>query len=164
MTLHLVVTTLCIRNCKYCCNNNYNLQNLEYASDDDFINADMLCLTGGEPFLYANPCNLAKRYRRTYPNLKFITVYSNAVELRAYLSQGGTIHDIDGINISVKNLDDVEALKVLYYTPQIRLLPMNRIYDFTGKVPESFSFGEVINREWQENFVPAPDCVFKRGN
>ena len=164
MTLHLVVTSLCIRNCKYCCNNNYNLQTLEYASEDDFINADMLCLTGGEPFLYSNPCNLAKRYRRTYPNLKFITVYSSAVELLSYLSQGGTIHDIDGINISVKNLDDVEALKVLYYTPQISLLPMNRIYDFTGKVRESFSFGEVIKREWQKDFVPAPDCLFKRGN
>ena len=164
MTLHLVVTTLCIRNCKYCCNNNYDLQNLEYASDDDFINADMLCLTGGEPFLYANPCNLAKRYRRTYPNLKSIVVYTNAKELLYYLNHGGKIHDIDGVNISVKDLDDIESLKVLYFTDQIRQLPMNLIYDFTGKIPSNFVFGKMIKREWQENFVPAPDCVFKRGN
>lgn len=164
MTLHLVVTTLCIRNCKYCCNNNYNLQNLEYASDDDFINADMLCLTGGEPFLYANPCNLAKRYRRTYPNLKSIVVYTNAKELQHYLNHGGEIHDIDGVNISVKDLGDVESLKVLYFTDQIRQLPMNLIYDFTGKVDNSYAFGKIIKREWQENFVPALDCVFKRGN
>ncbi len=164
MTLHLVVTALCDRHCRYCCNNKYDIQNLQYASDDDFCSADMLCLTGGEPFVYSNPCNLAKIYRNAYPNIKFITVYSNAVELLNYLRQGGTIHDIDGINIAVKNLTDVEALKVLYYNSQIRLLPMNRIYDFTGKVEESFSFGEVINRPWQKDFIPAPDCLFRRGN
>ncbi len=164
MTLHLVVTTLCDRHCKYCCNNKYDIQNLEYATDDDFRKADMLCLTGGEPFVYANPCNLAKRYRTTYPNLKSIVVYTNAKELLLYLRHGGKIHDIDGVNISVKDLDDVESLRTLYFYDQIKQLPMNRIYDFTGRVPSSFIFGEMINREWQEDFVPAPDCMFKRGN
>ena len=162
MTLHLVVTTLCDRHCKYCCNNKYDIQNLEYATDDDFRAADMLCLTGGEPFVYANPCNLAKRYRKTYPNLKSIVVYTNARELWHYLYyDGGKIHDIDGLNISCKNKSDVDYLKLIFNNPDVINLPMNMVYDFTGLVE---SGSKVIKREWQENFVPAPDCLFKRGN
>ena len=51
LTLHLVVTSLCDRNCYYCCNKEYDIHNLEYVTDDDLKKCDLLCLTGGEPFI-----------------------------------------------------------------------------------------------------------------
>jgi organic radical activating enzyme len=62
-TLHLVVTTLCDRNCAWCCNRQYDIKNLEYVTEADLRWAEMLCLTGGEPFEYANPC---RRFRCGY--------------------------------------------------------------------------------------------------
>lgn len=165
-TLHLVVTNLCDRNCKYCCNKKYDIPQLPYATDENFKWADMLCLTGGEPFEYANPCNLAKKYRKQYKNLKAIIVYTNAKELADYLDNGGTIHDIDGVNISVKDIDDLTAfLNPIICTPEIQALRMNRIYDFTGKIsPIDFPDFNIILREWQKDFIPAKNCLFMRGN
>jgi hypothetical protein len=31
------------------------------------------------------------------------------------------------------------------------------------KYPEEKEKFEIIRREWQENFIPAPDCIFRRG-
>ena len=167
-TLHLVVTSLCDRNCQWCCNKQYDIKNLQYASDEDFRWAEMLCLTGGEPFAYSNPCNLAGFYKHKYDNIKHVIVYSNSLELAEYLFNGGRIRFIDGVNVSIKSDDDLGCLRAVI--PHIHSLPMNRIYDFTGRakeVLEAMGVGnrfEVINREWQKNFVPAENCRFKRGN
>lgn len=169
-TLHLVVTSLCDRKCQWCCNKQYDIKNLQYATDEDFRWAEMLCLTGGEPFEYANPCQIARHYNNTYKNIKYIVVYSNAYELSEYLFDNGPLFNIHGINVSVKNDDDLSRLRVVI--PHIYSLPMNRIYDFTGRAEEEllamgcekpFPF-ELINREWQKNFVPAENCRFRRGN
>ena len=119
-TLHLVITNLCDRTCKHCCNKLYDTPNMAYATDEDFEKSDILCLTGGEPFVYANPCNLAKRYRADYPHLSTILVYTNAKELYEYLCDGGRLHDIDGLNISCKTTKDAE----IFNTWQ---LPMNTL-------------------------------------
>lgn len=174
--LHLVVTSLCDRSCRWCCNKQYDIKNLEYATDEDFRWAKRLYLTGGEPFAYTNPCNLAKYYKLRYRNIEHVIVYSNAFELSEYLHSGGKIHAIDGINVSVKDDNDLAYLQSV--VTNIYYLPMNRIYDFTGKAKDELAsimeegWGnlscsrpfEIINRQWQENFVPAPNCRFKRGN
>ena len=165
LTLHLVVTSLCDRRCKYCCNNQYDVRNIPYVTDDDFEQCNMLCITGGEPFVYSNPCNLAKRYRKQFPNLKSVLVYTNAKELNDYLNGGGTIHDIDGLNISCKTKSDVKIFEnSLSHHPQVIKLNMNRVYDFTGLLndcPDGFG---LIDREWQKVFQPAENCIFRRGN
>lgn len=175
-TLHLVVTSLCDRQCRWCCNKQYDIKNLEYATDEDFRWAEMLCLTGGEPFEYANPCNLAKYYKLRYRNIKYVIAYSNAFELSEYLYNGGKTYAIDGINVSVKDDDDLAYLRSV--VTNIYYLPMNRIYDFTGRAKDELASimwddgfklsckhpFEIINRQWQENFVPAPNCRFRRGN
>ena len=164
-TLHLVVTTICDRDCKYCCNNKYDIANLPYATDEDFQWADMLCLTGGEPFEYSNPCNLARHYREKYQNLKAVLVYTNAKELLDYLDQGGQIHDIDGVSISIKDKVDLACFEHnLSSNEELLKLNMNRVYDFTGKVdPIKYQNFNVILREWQKDFIPAKNCLFKRG-
>lgn len=176
-TLHLVVTTLCNRNCKFCCNNQYNIANLEYATDDDFKWCEMLCLTGGEPFTYTNPVNLAARYKALYPNIKSVVVYANAVELGNYILLANYIirhsavsydifDNIDGINVSIKNAADLDMFNnIIMHTPSFLKKEKNRVYDFlsTCEVKQS-QYYSLIKRKWQENFVPAEECRFKRGN
>jgi len=164
-TLHLVVTTLCDRNCAWCCNRQYDIKNLEYVTEEDLRWADMLCLTGGEPFEYANPSNLAYYYKETYKNIKSVVVYTNAFELYDHLVNDGSIDYIDGLNISIKNDMDFSCFNNhIYPNIQINCLSMNRVYNFTDMEPRKNDNFEYIKREWQRNFVPAPNCRFKRGN
>ena len=91
-----------------------------------------------------------------------IVVYTNAYELYNYISLGGILHNIDGLNISCNTEYDVTIFnEKLRKNPVIQSFPHNRVYDFTGKVIESKGF-EVIHRTWQKNFIPAENCIFKR--
>lgn len=164
-TLYLVVTTLCDRNCAWCCNRQYDIKNLEYVTDADLRWADMLCLTGGEPFEYANPCNLAYYYKNNYPNIKSVVVYTNAFELYKYLIYDGSFNSIHGLNISIKDKRDASFFNSdIFCNDDVGHLPMNRVYNFTGIPLKKSDNFEYIQREWQQNFVPAPNCRFKRGN
>ena len=169
-TLHLVVTTLCKRNCEFCCNKKYDIQNLPYVTDEELKSVDMLCLTGGEPFIFANPCALGRYYQGLYPNIKVIIVYTNAYELSCYFDKHNGLYGIDGLSISVKDKRDLTALNIIEVEHNISLLNygrFNRIYDFTGTVDkekyEKLGY-TVINREWQQDFKPADNCIFRRGN
>lgn len=164
-TLHLIVTTLCDRNCAWCCNRQYDIKNLEYVTEADLRWADMLCLTGGEPFEYANPCNLADYYKNKYPNIESVVVYTSAFELHKYLIDGGSLNSIYGLNISIKDKRDADAFNIsIFYNDDVNHLPMNRVYNFTSIKLEKNDNFEYIQREWLRDFVPAPNCRFKRGN
>lgn len=166
-TLHLVVTTLCDRNCAWCCNRQYDIKNLEYVTEADLRWADMLCLTGGEPFEYTNPCNLAHYYKNKYPNIESVAVYTNAFELYKYLITYGydSFDAIDGLNISIKDGRDAGFFNSdIFLNVAINRLPMNRVYNFTDIELKKNDNFEYIQREWQQHFVPAPNCRFKRGN
>jgi len=175
LTLHLVVTSLCDRYCYYCCNKEYDIHNLEYVTDEDFKKCDLLCLTGGEPFTYANPNNLARRYKQDYPNIKNVIVYTNAFDLMKHLDTCNFSHAfryINGLSVSVKDTFDAEAFRSFIYYKQFTTwwnseLKLNRLYDFTGYIDKSEAANagfEYIKREWQKEFVPAPNCIFRRGN
>ena len=162
-TLHLTVTNLCDRACPHCCNKQYDIPNLQYVSDEDFRECDLLCLTGGEPFVYANPCNLARYYKNKYPHLRAVIVYTNAYELQQYILGGGIIHDIDGVSVSIKDSRDEAAFEFLRKYPFVAKLPMNRVYSFLHTPIDDKNY-EYIDRVRQENFVPAENCLFRRGN
>ncbi len=172
MDLHLVVTTLCDRNCEFCCNKQYDIKNLQYVSDNELWSCENLFLTGGEPFEYANPSKLAVMYKKKYTNIKKVVVYTNAVELMEYLkNKENTFDGIDGVNVSIKNYHDLWAfIRFIYSDERILALNSNRVYDFTGSLPmlranmSVVSHFELINREWQKEFVPADNCIFRRGN
>jgi len=170
MTLHLLVTELCDRNCEYCCNKEYDIANLPHVTEEELKSVNELCITGGEPFTYSNPCNIAKKYREKYPNIERVIVYTNALELRSYLLSGGKIHDIDGLSVSIKHMGDRDAFLWLItnFGGRLSNLPYNRVYimipipEIISVIRRQSNFKD-IERKWQEHFVPADDCIFRRG-
>lgn len=164
-TLHLMITPLCNRNCKYCCNKQYSLSDIPVVTDKELKETEILCLTGGEPFAFTDPCAIAQYYKRKYSNIKSVFVYTNAMELAKYLlsRRGSSIHHIDGLSISLKNTDDVSLFNTMIKNNiEIFLLPSNRLYVFDNLYSESPTGFNVIKREWQEEFVSAKNSIFRR--
>lgn len=160
--IHIMVTSLCSRNCKHCCNKQYDLNDIPYVTDEELKKAETLCLTGGEPFAFTNPCEIANYYKRKYKNIKNIYVYTNAVELAKYLMHN-TIENIDGISISIKT--DADAAAFDYFIKDkkaIRNLTSNRLYVFDNLYTEEIQGFTVIHREWMSEFQPANDSIFRR--
>lgn len=161
--IHLLVTTLCKRNCKYCCNKQYDMNDIPYVTDDELKDAETLCLTGGEPFLFANPCEIAMHYRQRYKNIRNVYVYTNAYELAMYLRNGGKIYAIDGVNVSIKTKLDADAFRdMLSVDAVIPMLKGNRLYVFDNLFTEDVPGFDVFQREWQEDFAPANDSIFRK--
>ena len=164
--IHIMVTSLCNRKCPDCCNNQYDLNSIPYVTDEELNNAEAICITGGEPFAYSNPCAIAYKLKSNYPNIKKIYVYSNADELVEYLAEGGSFYSIDGITVSVKNRRDKVAWEVYLldvYQDDFLKLPSNRLYVFPGfedvKCPQGIP---KESRVWQKEFVAAPDSIFRK--
>lgn len=136
--IHIMVTSLCNRNCRYCCNKQYDLNSVPYVTDEELRDAERLFLTGGEPFLFSNPCGIAATYKEKYKNIKSIYVYTNAYELGKYLYMGGKIHDIDGVTVSIKNRSDLEFFEDIVSTDKrITELSSNLLYVFDDNIPQN---------------------------
>ena len=176
--IHLAITTLCDRKCKYCCNNWYSWNEVEQVTSEELSKAEIICLTGGEPFAYGNPVAIAHKLKKEYSNIKKVYIYTNAKELYNYLHSGGKltvnsdygdesiICDIDGLNISIKNKADIDTCLALKNYPEVGLLSENRLYVFNHlitKVPVGLGDNcKLIHREWQKEFIPANDSIFRR--
>lgn len=160
--IHLMVTSLCNRDCKYCCNKQYDLNDIPYVTDEELREAETICITGGEPFVFTKPWVMANYYKRKYPNIKKVYVYTNAAELSYHLHDSH-LYDIDGLSISIKNQADVLAFdRYIKVDRRIRRMKSNRLYVFDklyDEEPEGFT---VIHREWQKEFHPAPDSIFRK--
>lgn len=171
--MHLMVTSLCDRDCEYCCNKQYDLNSIPYATDEELREVETLCLTGGEPFAYTKPSAIAYHYKHKYPNIMRVIVYTNACELwLPLIVNKAPLDHIDGLNISIKNLRDYQMLEDIIQNTEVCLLPFNRIYVFNEERYEDtmylltkyckLSRFEVIRREWQEDFKPADDSIFRK--
>lgn len=162
-TAHIMVTSLCDRDCRWCCNKQYDLNSIPYITEDELSRMKHIYLTGGEPFLYSNPNAIARKLKLRHPNIKQVIVYSNAFELHEYLSLGGMTTFIDGVTISIKNDLDRSSFDNCTAYRRLMSLPKNRLYVFPGyeeiDCPTSI---QKIPRTWQEEFVPAPNCIFRR--
>lgn len=162
--IHIMVTSLCNRKCPLCCNNQYDLNSIPYVTDEELKEADTICITGGEPFAYSNPCEIAFLYKTKYPNIKKVYVYTNALELANYLHDGGTIYSIDGLTISIKDeIDSLYFKRYLYTNEVINNLPDNLLYVFPGfeniDCPKNMIKQK---RVWQTEFVAAPNSIFRK--
>lgn len=166
LTMHIMITTLCHRNCKYCCNNGYSFDSIPTATKDDFEASNYICLTGGEPFLFTNPNEYAKHFKRMYPHIEKVWVYSNAVELRDYLKKYPTaeLSALDGISCSIKVRADIKAFKEILNDSRITALPDNLCYVFDNLIDTNLNYGNfrMIDREWQIKFTPADNSIFRR--
>lgn len=161
--IHLLVTTVCKRNCPYCCNKQYDLNDIPYVTDEELENAHTICITGGEPFLFSSPCELASFYKYQYPNIKKIYVYTNALELKDYLLKNQEpFYGIDGVSVSIKNTADAMAFEDIKDNKHINLLPNNRLYVFNNLYNKEVKNFDVFQRKWQKNFVPADDSIFRK--
>lgn len=163
--IHILVTTLCNRNCKFCCNKLCDKNKIDYVTDEELSKAEIICITGGEPFLFSNPNEIAKYYKKKFANIKQVYVYSNAIELADYLTSGGKLNYIDGISLSIKVPKDVPAFdNVIAKDKQILQLTSNLCYYFDNLKPNTNGNFKIIPREWQtfENYKPAPDSIFRK--
>lgn len=167
--IHIMVTTLCNRDCKFCCNKMYNLNDIPYVTHKELCEAETICITGGEPFLFSNPNMIAKYYKDKYDNIKRIYAYTNAKELWDYLNV--PINDyymlcnLDGVSISIKTKEDLNAFNKLCYVSTLYGMS-NRVYNFLDIEPYIFdeykdNF-QIIHRTWQEDFIPANDSIFRK--
>ncbi len=161
-----MVTPLCNRNCEYCCNKQYDLNDIPVITDNELKNAHTLLLTGGEPFAYTNPSAIAKYYKSRYPNIKNVYVYGNAVEFEKFINQfygvNNMLKGIDGVSISIKNIADLYSFMSIVRNTFVSTLNSNRLYVFKNLVPRDIGNFDIIHREWQEEFKPANDSIFRR--
>lgn len=162
--IHLMVTSLCDRNCKDCCNKQYDLNTIPYVTNAELRDAEVLYITGGEPFKYSNPTVIAEFYKKHYPNIKRVYVYTNARELAVYatVANGGLGH-IDGLTVSIKNeADRFHFERYIANSKKINALYSNMLYVFDGLYPKEFGKFKMKDRVWQEEFVPEPNSIFRR--
>lgn len=160
--IHLMVTPLCNRDCPYCCNKQYDMNSIPVVSEKELLAAHTLCLTGGEPFAYANPVAIAGYYKRHYRNIEKIYVYTNAKELYFWLDYDSSLGAIDGLNISIKSKSDQITFNLISKFYRISTTE-NRLYIFNNLYPKEIPVNfEVFEREWQTEFVPANDSIFRR--
>lgn len=162
--IHLLVTPLCDRNCKFCCNKQYDLKKVPFITNEELSEAHTLLLTGGEPFKYSNPIMIADYYKQNYPNIKNIYVYSNVSALHTFLFYNHIQpNTIDGLSLSIKDEYDYTLFKFLVRFGEIASLSSNRLYVFDKTlIPDDLGNFQLIMREWQEDFKPAEDSIFRR--
>lgn len=180
--IHLLVTTMCDRNCKHCCNKQIDLNQVPYVTRHELSNCETICITGGEPFAYSNPVAIARKLKRKYKNIKNVYVYTNAIELYDYIKPDFDINQkldsIDGLSIGIKcEKDSIELANLLsnrnmlnymekssiriYVADNIYYTFMNFSYIMRRSLGVRKEF-EVHKRTWQEDFKPCEDSIWRK--
>lgn len=163
--VHILVTTLCARHCKYCCNRLCDKNKIDYVTNEELSECETVCITGGEPFLFSNPNAIAKYYKANFKNIKRVYVYTNADELEDYLINNGKLDYIDGLCVSIKTPEDVVAFDLTISSDDdVLALKSNICYYFENLKPGTKGNFYVGAREWQtlEEYKPNPDSIFRK--
>ena len=170
--IHLLVTNLCTRNCPNCCNKCYSLNDIPVVTEEELSKAEWLFLTGGEPFAFTNPSAIACYYKEKYPNIKNVIVYGNASDFNEYLFvKKGSMKGIDGVSLSVKDLNDVMSWRNIHqrrydvnWITNFGSLENNIVYNFTSSPLDPLSSFPIVKREWVDykEWKPSPDSIFRR--
>lgn len=166
--IHLMVTSICDRDCPLCCNKQYDLNTeVPQVTDEELLKAHTIYITGGEPFIFSNPNSIARYLKKHYPNIKTIRVYTGAKELAEWLefdwNPFNNLIFFDGVTVSLKNQRDVTDFE--YYivnNEQISRLPSNMLYVFGDLAPRKLGNFIVKPRVWMEDFIPDNKSVFRR--
>ena len=100
--LRLLITDKCNRDCKLCCNKNFDLQNLPIC--DDFKGYSEIMITGGEPALFPfTVTTICKKIRIENPEAKII-IYTADVNYAYKLLTGS--EDFDGLTLTIHKIID----------------------------------------------------------
>jgi hypothetical protein len=168
--MHLLVTPLCARDCPHCCNKQYSLHDVPYATEEEFCRCHTVCLTGGEPFKYADPAQIAIWLKSRRPNVEKVYVYGNAFEAYAYLERHSpeSLWAIDGLSLSIKTPLDREFFERMANerSPISKILRKdgmsNVLYVFDSLDPKESGNFRVLPRAWQEDFKPDEGSFFRK--
>lgn len=170
--IHLMVTSICDRDCPLCCNKQYNLNTeVPQVTDEELRKAHTIYITGGEPFKFSNPNAIAGYLKVNYPNIKTVRVYTGAVALGWWLrknnyngfNKAAELDWIDGVTISLKDQFDVTAFDMSIVTDErIDRLSSNMLYVFGDLAPENLGNFIVKPRVWMEDFIPDKKSIFRR--
>lgn len=170
--IHLMVTSICDRDCPLCCNKQYDLTTeVPQVTDEELRKAHTIYLTGGEPFAFANPNAIARHLKYRYSNIKAIRVYTGARELSDWLidhdewalASVRTLDDIDGVTVSLKNPSDVVCFdRVIRCDSRILEMSSNMLYVFGDLAPRELGNFIVKPRVWMEDFIPDKKSIFRR--
>lgn len=162
MKLRLLITEDCHRNCKDCCNKDWDLKNLPV--EHDFSKYETIMLTGGEPMLYPYLIKRIIKEIRKVNDCPIIlyTAYVHDVSAIIHI-----IDSIDGMTVTLHRNSDVYDFKSLdslfrYCKIKKKSLRLNVFKDVLIN-PNDFPMWNIkTNVEWIKNCPLPKDEVFKR--
>jgi len=175
--LHLFITNECHLNCPLCCNKQYDVEKVPLVTKEDIKNTRMVLLTGGEPLLEPNlVTSTVQRIRQIWRESLFefgfevfmrkIIVYTTGRFLNEkFLTNRENV--IDGFSISPKGIEDWKNIMDTKIATNLNRYQSNRLYVFDKTAYKyykpflNFQY-TLVEREWQKEFVPAPNSEFKR--
>lgn len=111
MKARLLFTNVCNRNCKGCCNKNWNGEPAKEISFDELLEFDVIYITGGEPMLYVSKLTsliheLKKHNKKVYLYTALPYPYSDFISI---------ISMCDGITLTLHSIKDYTLFKALEY-------------------------------------------------
>jgi hypothetical protein len=150
----------CERNCKGCCNKDWNIKNLPYAQD--FEKYDVILLTGGEPMLKPWVVTDVVRHLREHccTNQLIYMYTAKVTDMMIY----HILELIDGITVTLHDKSDIKSFssfneKLLkdrhyYLTKSLRL----NIFNEVGRLPcKDLSLWKIKDKiKWIKK-APLPD-------
>lgn len=183
--LHLMVNNTCTNDCPLCCNKQYDVNQIPVVSVKELQESDTICLTGGAPMYDIRALSqFSHILEYDYPNIKRVFIYMNGAELYSFpnMELPGTWrifknfpknrNAIYGLTISPKCIRDFNAIRD--YLPAMDEWQSIRIYCFSDRDKTEAQLlyhnryelyhdrFEIVMREWQTHFKPAPNTIFRR--
>ena len=180
-TTHLYITSKCYHDCPYCCNNNYDIENIPVVTEKEIQDSDMVCLTGGDPLITTDKIGLtlAKTILKKY-NPDTVCIYTSGFGLNVDVLQKINNWNYNApkkilLNISPKSFKELlhvhKALTEGVGALRTKNEQKHRYYHMVENVgfpiiEELYNDSrwdlELIDRPWKKEFTPAPDSIFRR--
>lgn len=170
--LHLMVNNTCNNNCPLCCNKQYDVDEIPVVTVKELQKVKTICITGGEPFISYDIYDFLRGLFKQYKNIEECFIYTSGGELDGEAFQLVTLQELFnvkiGLSIGPKSKFDRIVLRQRNIIPRIiNKLYTNRLYCFNDldrsliDIYSNLNI-EIIDRKWQEKFVPAPNTIFRR--
>lgn len=176
-----MVNNTCYYHCPLCCNRQYDVEKLPVVTVEDLRSIDTICLTGGQPMHDVKKLDgFIHDLLDSYKNIETVIIYINGDELTSVPNLFAKYELSSflrrktarmGFTMSPKSKLDWEVLQAFrdeFLTPNMRgQEPTHRFYCFSQKeekwARKLFPEGvEIMRREWQKDFKPAPNTFFRR--
>lgn len=176
--IHLYIISKCGKNCLLCCNKFYDMNSVHIVTEDELKSADIVCLTGGDPFLYSELHTFIGELCKKYPNIKNIYIYTSGSALIHYLNFNWDkfikLTDKVSVSIAPKDiLDWVAVTNILrdkVFNNILSSMKSNRlmIFEDQERYFEQFlkdvdlSMFTILGRKWDSEFNVPENEIFRK--